>query len=289
MLLITGITGLTGRFLYQEIKQQNPDLKVRYFVRKTSDISWMDPKEDFAFGELTSVEDIHHALQDVQTVLHLAPRGNLQEILSACQGTGVNRIFYVNSTGIYSKFKSSSHIDIRNEEALLKSGYVYTIIRPSMIYGNHQDGNIHLLAKMIRKTPIFPIIGKGQGLMHPIYAQDLAKVLVSALNHEELTRNQAYDVAGKAPLAYQELLSLISKTMGKKTWFIHFPYSWALALGKIADHIPNRILTYEKVLRLNEDKNFDSSKAQKELGFSPIAFDEGIRYEIQALREHKVI
>ncbi len=289
MLLITGITGLTGRFLYQEIKKQHPDLKVRYFVRKTSDIRWMDPHEDLAFGELTRVEDIHNALQGIQTVLHLAPRNKLQEILSACQDSDVNRIFYVNSTGIYSKFKSSSHIDIRNEEALLKSGVVYTIIRPSMIYGNHQDGNIHLLARMIRRTPIFPIIGKGQGLMHPIYAQDLAKVLVSALNHEEVTRNQAYDVAGKAPLSYQELLSLISKTMGKKTWFIHFPYSWALALGKIADHIPNRILTYEKVLRLNEDKHFDTTKAQKELGFSPIAFDEGIRYEIRALKEHNVI
>lgn len=289
MLLITGITGLTGRFLYQELKQQRPDLKARYFVRKTSDIAWMEPNEDFAYGELSNVDDIRNALQGIQTVLHLAPRNRLQEILSACKDTEVRRIYYVNSTGIYSKFKSSSHIDIRNEAALLESGFVYTIIRPSMIYGNHQDGNIHLLAKMIRRTPIFPIIGKGQGLMHPIYAQDLAKVLISALGHEEVTRNQAYDVAGKAPLSYQELLSLISKTMGKKTWFIHFPYAWALALGKLADHVPNRILSYEKVLRLNEDKNFDTSKAQKELDFSPIAFDEGIRYEIQALREHKII
>ncbi len=91
-----------------------------------------------------------------------------------------------------SYFKSSTHIDIKNEKSLKDSGLIYTIIRPSMIYGNHQDGNIRLLVKLLNKFKVFPIIGKGNGLMHPIYARDLAKVLFSAMEKEDITRYKEY-------------------------------------------------------------------------------------------------
>lgn len=289
MILVTGITGLTGKFLYNELQLKMPDLDIRYFVRKSSDISWMKNKDNIFFGELSNVEDIRSALDGVNTVLHLAPRNMLHNILLACKDSDVNRFFYVNSTGIYSKFKSSSHIDLKNEDELKNSDLVYTIIRPTMIYGNHQDGNIHLLAKLINKFRIFPVVGKGCGLMHPIYANDVAKVLVSAIAKEEITRFKEYNVAGKSPLQYKEVLHNISRAMGKKTLFIHIPYSFALAVGKIGDRIPNRIITYEKVLRLNEDKNFDYSKAKNDLNFLPISFEEGVKNEIKVLREQRII
>jgi len=289
MILITGITGLTGKFLYKEIQKSLPNNEIRYFVRKDSDISWLENRDNIFYGELSNIEDIESALDGIDTVFHLAPRGILSNILLVCNKLNVNRFFYINSTGVYSKFKSSTHIDIKNEEELKNSGLIYTIIRPSMIYGNHQDGNIHLLVKLLNRFPIFPIVGKGTGLMHPIYAGDLANVLVKTILEEEKTRYKEYDVAGKYPIAYKELLYNISKAIGKKRLFIHIPYSLALFIGKIGDYIPNRIISYEKILRLNEDKNFDYTKAKNDLSFSPISFEEGIKYEIEALREENII
>jgi nucleoside-diphosphate-sugar epimerase len=40
----------------------------------------------------------------------------------------------------------------------------------------------------------------------------------------------------------------------------------------------------EQILRLNEDKVFDFSKAHNEFGYSPISFEEGIGQEIEAMR-----
>ena len=40
----------------------------------------------------------------------------------------------------------------------------------------------------------------------------------------------------------------------------------------------------EQILRLNEDKVFDFSKAHDEFGYSPISFEEGIGHEIEAMR-----
>lgn len=175
MLLVTGITGLTGRFLYDEIQQSYRGKEIKYLVRETSDTSWMMKNENIAYGDLRSPESIKAAFDDVTEVLHLAPRNQLKNILDECKKHRIKRFYYINSTGIYSKFKKSSHIDLQNEESLKSSDLVYTIIRPTMIYGNHQDGNIHILAKMMNKMPLYPIIGNGKGLMHPIYAGDLAR------------------------------------------------------------------------------------------------------------------
>jgi nucleoside-diphosphate-sugar epimerase len=289
MILLTGISGLTGKFLYEALQVSTFDKKIRYFVRKNSDISWIKNKENIFYGELSNIEDIKLALKDVETVFHLAPRNILSNILLACETSDVKRFFYVNSTGVYSKFKSSTHSDIQNEILLKESGLIYTIIRPSMIYGNHQDGNIHLLVKLLNKFPIFPIVGEGKGLMHPIYAKDLAILLLTTLLNERKTRNKEYDVAGKHPIAYKKLLSTISEAIGKKRFFIHIPYSLALFIGRIGDYIPNRIISYEKILRLEEDKHFDYSKAKEDLSFSPLSFEEAIHYEVKALYEKNII
>lgn len=283
MILITGITGLTGKFLYDSLQKTN--LEVKYLVRKTSDISWMKQGEKIAYGNLTEVDYIMNAMEDVDCVLHLAPRDLVVNIIEACKKREIERIIYVNSTGIYSKFKSSSNIDIMNEKIVTESGLTYTIIRPTMIYGNNQDGNIKRLAKIMNKSPIFPVLGNGEGLMHPIYAGDLGKFIVSVLLAEEKTRNKEYDVAGKDAIKYIDVLRNIAQAMDKKVVFFHIPYVLALYAGKVGERFPNSIVTYEKVLRLIEDKNFDYSLAREELGFEPISFEEGVKKEIEALRK----
>lgn len=289
MLLITGITGLTGKFLYKEIQKSYENKEVKYLVRSTSDISWLSENDNLVFGDISSVDSIKHAFEDVTEVLHLAPRNQLLNILKVCEYHDINRIYYVNSTGIYSDFKRSSHVDLRNEVLLKNSNLMYTIIRPTMIYGNIQDGNIHILTKIMSRTPIYPIIGSGNGLMHPIYAGDLAKVIVNAINKEELTRFKEYNVAGKEPITYEQLLKEIATAMNKKVFFLKIPYTLALLIGKIGDKIPNKIINHEKILRLKEDKNFDYSLARTDLGFEPLSFKEGISLEIEALKEDGII
>ncbi len=41
--------------------------------------------------------------------------------------------------------------------------------------------------------------------------------------------------------------------------------------------------TIEQVLRLNENKDFSYAEAQKDFGFSPLAFEEGIETEIKQI------
>jgi nucleoside-diphosphate-sugar epimerase len=288
-LLVTGITGLTGRFLYEHINQNHPDLVVRYFVRPDSDISWMRKSPDIFRGNLNNVDDIRKSLHGIDTILHLAPRHALKKILSTLDNKQVKRIFFISSTSVYSQFKAPDHIDITNEEELRRSGIDYTIIRPAMIYGNDQDKSIHILVKILNRFPVFPIIGNGQSLMQPIYADDVAKAISSALSHEQQCRNKEYDIAGYESMTYKQLLKVISNALGKKTVFIHIPTFIAMFLAKVLSYTSHRFLTTEKVDRLSEDKAFDYSKAATDLGFTPIPFEQGINKVIVDLKNKQII
>jgi len=68
MLLITGITGLTGRFLYEELLDKKK--KFKCLVRKSSGIkSLRDYKNvEFVYGDVANEKDIINALEGVNEV-----------------------------------------------------------------------------------------------------------------------------------------------------------------------------------------------------------------------------
>lgn len=289
MFLVTGITGLTGRFLFQEIRKSGKINDLRCLVRETSDLSWMgNDKPDFCYGDVQNVKDIMKALDGVSGIIHLVNIRSSPQIIEACKITGIKRVVFVNTTGVFSKYQAYSSLYRELEEKIFASGLDYTIIRPTMIYGNSQDKNIHKLIKLMNRFPVFPVVGKGQALMQPIYAGDLAKVIYQAYVTDQ-SIGQDYNVAGREPLSYLELLHEIARALEKEVRFIHIPYSLALLAGKIGDLIPNGLVDLEKIQRLSEDKNFDYFKASKDLNFCPRTFSEGVRLEVQALRTEGVI
>jgi nucleoside-diphosphate-sugar epimerase len=81
----------------------------------------------------------------------------------------------------------------------------YTILRPSMIYGADRDRNMIKLLKYLSKWPVFPIFGSGKGLMQPVFVQDLADGIVTAILNPELTRWKEYNLCGPAVIPYIDL------------------------------------------------------------------------------------
>lgn len=289
MFLVTGITGLTGRFLFAEIRRGGMKNSLRCLVRETSDLSWMgEDRPELVYGDVGQVEDLEGGLAGVEGLIHLVNIRYSPQVIEACRRARVRRVVFVNTTGIYSRYQAYSRLYLDLERQILSSGLDYTIIRPTMIYGNHQDKNIHKLVKLLRRLPVFPVVGSGKARMQPIYAGDLAKVVLSAYVEPNAIRKE-YNVAGKYPLPYQELLQEIARALGVRRYFFHIPYSLALLAGRIGDVIPNGLVTYERIQRLAEDKNFDYSAAQDDLGFEPLPFVEGIRLEIEALRQAGLI
>jgi len=289
MLFITGITGLTGRFLLDALREAGYEGPIRCLVRQRSDVSWIrDPGVELYRGDVTDADSLAPGLQGADGVIHLVNIRSSPQIISACREAGVKRAVFVNTTGIYSKYQKYSSEYKLLERGIEQSGLDYTIIRPTMIYGNQRDKNIHKLVLVIERYPVVPIIGTGNSLMQPIYAQDLARSVASAWLSPAAV-GKAYNVAGKEPIAYAAILYLIADALKKKRVFVRIPFGLALLAGYAGEVIPNGLLDTEKVKRLLEDKTFSYDEAAGDLGFTPRPFEEGIILEIAALRQAGLI
>lgn len=289
MLFVTGITGLTGRFLLSCLREAGYNGPIRCLVREHSDVSWIkDDGVELRIGDVCDVQSLKSALTGVSGVIHLVNIRSSPQIIEACHATGVRRVVIVTTTGIFSKYRECSEEYKQLEKGIVESKLHYTIIRPTMIYGNERDKNIHKLVRIVDKYPIVPVVGSGQSLMQPIYARDLAAVIAAAYLHP-VSIGKAYNVAGKYPVKYIDILKLIAATLKKRRLFVHIPYAVSMLAGYAGEIIPNGLINVEKVKRFREDRVFDYLEASHDLGFNPISFDEGIELEIKALKNAGLI
>ena len=107
---------------------------------------------------------------------------------------------------------------------------------------------------------------------------------MAAVVEHPTTENQAYNIAGAEPLTFNEVIDTVSKVLKRRVTKLHLPagpvVSCLAALERTGLRLP---ITSEQILRLNEDKAFDYSKAAQDFGFESISFQEGIEREIKQM------
>jgi nucleoside-diphosphate-sugar epimerase len=210
--------------------------------------------------------------------------GHAGSILRAAQKAGIRRAVFVSTTAIFTQLNArSKHVRLAAETAIETSGLDYTILRPTMIYGGPRDRNMWRLIRFMRYWPIVPVFGHGNYLQQPIYVGDVAQAIVSCLWNEQTIR-KSYNIAGKTPLTYIQVIDTIAGQLNKRVGKVQFPSGPVAGLLKFFErlHIPFS-LKAEQVLRLNENKSFDYEEAASEFGFSPLSFEEGIKLELESV------
>ena len=199
----------------------------------------------------------------------------------------INWIISIHTTGRYSKFKSASaeYIDIEDKLLKLRDKINITILRPTMIYGSSRDRNMNKLIKFIDRFPIYPIFGNGNNLMQPVNAKDLAIAYQQVIENSEITINENYNLSGKYPIKYKNLISTVSQHLNKKTVLVKLPIIFSRFFVRICRKlVPKFPLNEEQVLRMKEDKDFTHLKATKDFGYNPMSFEEGI---VEEIKEYK--
>ena len=281
-LFITGATGFTGSRVVPLLLKNG--YEVRCLYRASSDRSTLsDPKIEWMQGDLSDTQALSSAMQGTDALINIASLGfgHAESIISAAQTAGIKRTIFISTTAIFTQLNARSKtVRVAAELAIETSGLKYTILRPTMIYGSPRDRNMWRLIRFIRYSPIIPVFGDGKSLQQPIYVDNVAQAVVSCLSSDN-TIGKSYNIAGKHPLAYNEVIDTIGKAMKKRAWKLHIPSKPVVAMLSLFERlrIPFPIKA-EQVLRLNENKDFSYADAQGDFGFSPLAFEEGIRLEL---------
>jgi uncharacterized protein YbjT (DUF2867 family) len=174
--------------------------------------------------------------------------GNSRTLLQAARDAGVERIVHVSiaNPSLDSRlgyYRGKAQV----EEAVRESGLSYAIVRPTVIFGA-EDILINNIAWFVRRFPVFAIPGNGKYGVRPIYVEDMAGLLVSAV---EARGNTVVDAVGPEQFAFEELVRLIARVVGRKIGLVHVPAVAASISTLLAGWmVGDVVLTWEEYLGL---------------------------------------
>jgi uncharacterized protein YbjT (DUF2867 family) len=282
LLLITGATGHTGNKLTRRLLKEG--YRVRILSRskeKVAKVFGPGFEGETFLGDLEQPASLPAALKGCDALVSLSHVRFAPVLVEACRRTGVLRALFTSSARRYTRFPDPTADAVRTGEAAIReSGLEFTIIRPTMIFGDERDANLTHLVRLLRRLPVFPVPGGGSNLVQPTFVHDLVNVIVRALQSPAALCKE-YDIAGPDPLTYRAMIRSIAGALGKKVWVAPIPLAATLWLIGLYEKVARRPrVTRDQIRRFGEDKTVDITRARRELGYAPISFDEAIARKI---------
>jgi uncharacterized protein YbjT (DUF2867 family) len=209
--------------------------------------------------------------------------GHAPAIVTAAERSGMRRAVFVSTTAVATTLPAASRrVRLSAEERVRASGLDWTILRPTMIYGDAGDRNLSRLLALLRRAPLLPVPA-GRHLQQPVHAADAASAVLAAAERP-VAAGRRYDVAGPEPLRFADLLCASARAVGSRTRFLPVPLRPVVAAARGYELLAaNPKVSAEQLLRLAEDKAFPIDQAERDLGYAPRPFAQGIREEARAM------
>ncbi len=170
---------------------------------------------------------------------------NTRTLMQAARAAGVPRVVHISITNpSLDSHLPYFHGKALNEQWVRESGLSYCILRPTLIFGQ-EDILINNIAWILRRFPFFPQIGDGQYKLQPVFVDDLAQIACRSVYEQT---NSVLDVTGPETYTFDELVSLIGRSIGHSRPILHFSPSLALLGARLLSlFIGDVMLTREEV------------------------------------------
>jgi nucleoside-diphosphate-sugar epimerase len=185
-----------------------------------------------------------------------------------------------NPQTIYGISKSRAEEYIQNQ--VLPDGKSYYILRPCMIHGPGNKGNLNLLYKLIFKGIPYPLAAFENKRSY-LSIENLCFVIRELLNRDDIPSG-VYNVADDVALSTNELIRLIAEASNKKPLLWKISPSLIRSLAILGNFL-KLPLTTERLNKLTENYIVDNSKIKNAIGKEfPVLAQEGIIKTIKSFK-----
>ncbi|WOK06269.1 NAD-dependent epimerase/dehydratase family protein [Imperialibacter roseus] len=292
--LISGASGFVG----SNLKVQLQDVKISTLGRSEND--------NFSWENLNS-----ESLDGTDVIIHLAglAHDTNNSLFNSKDYYSVNveltrtlydaftlskaKVFIFTST-IKAEGVSANELTINGHERVFNGGYALSkrlaeeyilsnlpqdkkvyILRPCMIHGSNNKGNLNLLFQYIRKGFPFPL-GSFENRRSFLFVDNLSFVVQKLL--EGNIPSGRYNIADDGELSTIEVVKLIDLVLEKNTNIWNIPKSLILVLAKFGDLLKLSQFNSNILFKLTSDQQVDNSKIMQLLSIEklPISIREGI-------------
>lgn len=162
----------------------------------------------------------------------------------------------------------------------LPKGKRVIILRPCMIHGPGNKGNLNLLFSLVKRGIPWPL-GAFKNSRSFLSIDNLNFVIKEIL--EGSLKTGVYNVADIGTISTNNLIKLISESNNKKTRILNVPQSLVKFIAKLGD-ILRLPLNSERLQKLTENYVVSNKKIVSELGKQlPVSASDGMEKTIQSL------
>ncbi len=185
-----------------------------------------------------------------------------------------------NGEGEDSRTHALAHPAVAGPARLANAGISTFILRPSMIHGPGNKGNLNLLYSIVRKRIPWPL-GAYENQRSFASIENVCAVVKGLLCED--VESGVYQVADDDTISTNRLIELIAESQGRSAKIRRIPKSFILVLAKIGDilHLP---LNSERLKKLTESYVVSNARVKKVLGWDkmPVSAEDGMRQTLKS-------
>jgi uncharacterized protein YbjT (DUF2867 family) len=256
---------------------------VRCLVRDPRRLGPERVRVQLSIGDLADPSSWRHALRGVDTVVHLAggardqSRATVEELnglaafrlLRAAERAGAEHFLWITPLG------ATPHHPMRMQRAkalaaqsIEAAGIPTTTLAHSLIYA---PGDRHLLwIERLGYLPAVPLVGRGIARTQPIWAEDMADAVLTALGRPDGHRR--FELAGPETLTQREVVRLVLAASGRRRRALPLPLVGLRAALKAEETLagPTSLVTWDEAQLLAvEMLSAGGTKDAERLGVTP--------------------
>jgi uncharacterized protein YbjT (DUF2867 family) len=291
--LVTGGTGVVGQAAVSELVRRGHSVRLLSRNALEDVAQWGEKVEPWP-ASVSEPERLKGSADGCDVVLHVAgivaefpPEVTFQSVnvdgtgnmVRETERAGVGRFIYVSSLGADTG-RSDYHKSKLSGEAVVKDfrgGWI--ILRPGNVYGPG-DEVVSLLLRMVRTLPVIPVIDGGDDPFEPVWVDDLASAIASAVERPDL-HGRTLELAGRERTSTNDLIDRFAAITGRNPARIPIPGFLASAGTAIAEFAGMALPVNESQLTMLREGNVIRTPGANALTgvfrIEPITLEEGLK------------
>ncbi|HOM64174.1 MAG TPA: nucleoside-diphosphate-sugar epimerase, partial [Dysgonamonadaceae bacterium] len=183
-----------------------------------------------------------------------------------------------------SKIRAEEYIKAKMQDPRAKDKKIY-ILRPCMIHGPGNKGNLNLLYNVVSKGIPWPLGAFDN--RRSFCSIDTVSFVVEQLIVRDDISSGIYQVCDDEPLSTNELIRLISESVGKKSHIWKLPKGFMGAAASLGGAL-KLPLNKERLRKLTENYVVSNEKIKRALGIEkmPASTRDGIRKTLESFSKN---
>lgn len=266
-IFITGHTGFIGRHLTPALIAQNHTI---IGISRHTDSTLSSPQlQQIQTPSLDTYPDWQQTLIGVDAIIHLAARAhilqdtaldptaeffkiNTQATINLAQAAiqaGVNHFIFISSIGAMTTLSNDTLTEtspcepdtpygkskLAAETALIElcqnTPMQWTIVRPTLVYGPGNPGNMERLIKLFNSNLPLPL-GSINNQRSLIYIENLIDAIITCLHHPN-AKNQTFLLSDGKNISTSDLIRYLAHSLNTRSILLPIPPALLQFLGKL--------------------------------------------------------